>query len=188
MLSFLASLGFSHPWMPMALYLSLGSLLTFLSLRLHPRMPGETLLLLVLGIFSWTLIEYLLHRFLFHWRTMKEPWRGWLSQAHLEHHRTALTGEGILVRPFFTLITALVVYGVLAFVSQSFSAALLLETGVFLGYIAYEWIHFAAHRFQLSSGIGKTLKQYHFHHHFKNSDGSFGVTSPLWDWVFGTRP
>ena len=188
MLSYLTSLGFSHPWMPTLLYLSLGSLCTFLSLHFHPRSLGASLFYLILGIFCWTLIEYLLHRFLFHFRTMKEPWKGLISQAHLEHHRTARSGEGILVRPFFTLITAVFVYFGFVLLTSSFTLALLFSAGVFLGYIAYEWIHFAAHRFHPSSSLLHSLKQYHLHHHFKDSDSAFGVTSPLWDWIFGTRP
>jgi dihydroceramide fatty acyl 2-hydroxylase len=188
MMSFLASLGFSHPWMPMVLYTFLGSLLTSVSLSRHPRPVGEAALLILLGVFAWTLIEYGLHRFLFHWNTMKEPFKSWVVQAHLEHHRTAKTGEGILVRPFFTLITALIVYFLLAALSLSWNKALLLETGVFLGYIAYEWVHFAAHRFHPSSGLGRYLQRYHLHHHFKETDHAFGVTTPFWDWTFRSGP
>lgn len=182
------SFGFSHPWMPTILYLSLGSWVTALSLYFHPRLSWNVVLWILAGIFVWTFIEYFLHRFVFHFQSMKEPWKHLIAEAHLEHHRTARTGQQILVRPLFSLITALFVYFLLALVTMSWSLAALLETGVFLGFIAYEWIHFAAHRYHPSSRLGIFLKQYHLHHHFKEADRAFGVTTPFWDWVWGTRP
>jgi len=182
------SWGFSHPWMPMAFYLPLGFGLGLFSHYIQPRPLNSILLWVLSGVLLWTLLEYFLHRFAFHSLTLKEPWRGLVAEAHLEHHRTAHTGEGILVRPFFGFSLAVLIYFLLAALTWGFSLPSLLLPGIFLGYLAYEWVHFGAHRFAWNSGLGKFMKSYHLHHHFKDPSRAFGVTSPFWDWVFGTRP
>ena len=49
-------------------------------------------------------------------------------------------------------------------------------------------IHYATHYFAMRSGVLKFLKRYHMQHHYKTPDQRFGVSSPLWDAVFGTLP
>ena len=179
---------FRHPWMPMALYIPLGLLITSLSLHAHPRPTSSVVLWILTGFLSWTLIEYFLHRHVFHWTKGKEPWRTLASGLHMDHHRSANEEDLILAPPLVSLIFGTLVYFVFALITRSFATAALLETGVFLGYLAYEWVHFSAHRFQPRSPIGKYLKQYHLRHHFKEPHRVFGVTSPLWDFIFGTAP
>jgi sterol desaturase/sphingolipid hydroxylase (fatty acid hydroxylase superfamily) len=48
--------------------------------------------------------------------------------------------------------------------------------------------HYATHHFPMRRGILKFLKRYHMQHHYKTPDQRFGVSSPLWDVVFGTFP
>jgi sterol desaturase/sphingolipid hydroxylase (fatty acid hydroxylase superfamily) len=182
------SRGFDHPFMPTVLYLFLGISISSLSIYFHPRPFLSILFLFLSGLFSWTLLEYALHRFIFHLTVHTEPWKSLLAAAHMEHHRIAHTQEFILVRPSFSLVSALLVYGIFCLLAQSFASAAILETGLFVGYLFYEWIHYAAHCYHPSSRIGKFLKQYHLHHHFKDESKSFGVTSPLWDLVFKTSP
>ncbi|MFO1519114.1 MAG: sterol desaturase family protein [bacterium] len=179
---------FSHPWKPMALFIPLALLLTWLSLSAHPRSIGSVVLWIALGVFAWTLIEYFLHRHVFHLTQIKEPWRSMASGLHLAHHKTVDTADLIIAPPISSLTFGTLVYFVFALFTFSFSAAALLETGVLIGYLFYEWCHYGAHRFQINSRIGKYLKQYHLRHHFKEPHRAYGVTSPLWDMVFRTLP
>jgi sterol desaturase/sphingolipid hydroxylase (fatty acid hydroxylase superfamily) len=63
-----------------------------------------------------------------------------------------------------------------------------LFAGFILGYLAYDLIHYATHHFMMRKGALKFLKRYHMQHHYKTPDRRFGVSSPLWDMVFGTMP
>jgi sterol desaturase/sphingolipid hydroxylase (fatty acid hydroxylase superfamily) len=63
-----------------------------------------------------------------------------------------------------------------------------LFAGFMLGYLAYDLIHYATHHFTMRSGAAKYLKRYHMQHHHKTPEQRFGVSSPLWDAVFGTLP
>jgi 4-hydroxysphinganine ceramide fatty acyl 2-hydroxylase len=66
-----------------------------------------------------------------------------------------------------------------------FSAAGVL-VGVWAGFLYYESVHYRVH-FNLSgSGFIARQRRTHFYHHFTNNRVCFGVTSPLWDYVFGT--
>ena len=60
--------------------------------------------------------------------------------------------------------------------------------GTAAGYVAYDWIHYYTHHFKPGNPVGKWLKSYHLLHHFDELDGHgrYGVSSPLWDFVFGT--
>jgi dihydroceramide fatty acyl 2-hydroxylase len=46
--------------------------------------------------------------------------------------------------------------------------------------------HYATHHWPMRSGIAKFLKRHHMAHHYKSPDSRFGVSSPIWDFVFGT--
>ena len=183
----LAELPFPKLWMPAALYIPLGLLLSALSLHSHPRSLREVCILLTVGLFSWTFIEYFLHRFIFH-GVEREPWRSLSSAFHLSHHEAVMNHEpdNVITRPAGSLPFALIFYFIFALVMWSFSVAALIETGVFAGYLFYECVHYGVHHFQPKSRLGKFFRNYHLQHHLVRPDRRFGVTSPLWDWAFRT--
>lgn len=55
-----------------------------------------------------------------------------------------------------------------------------------LGYLSYDYIHFYTHRVTPSTRVAKLIKKNHMIHHFEDSKTRWGVSSPLWDLVFGT--
>ena len=63
------------------------------------------------------------------------------------------------------------------------------EVGLYAaGYVAYEWVHWATHYRVPQGRILKALRRHHMIHHHAQPRARFGVTSPLWDWVFRTLP
>lgn len=177
---------FTHPWMPTAMYTPIGILLTGFSLSAHPHSLTTVLLFIFLGIFAWTFIEYLLHRFVFHLTRVKEPWRSLASGLHMAHHRTMNAEDLIIAPPLVSFIYSFFLYFIFALITQSFSLGAFMATGLIIGYVAYEWAHYGSHRFRPKSRIGKYLKDYHLLHHYKYPNDVFGVTNPFWDLVFGT--
>ncbi|HEU5310976.1 MAG TPA: sterol desaturase family protein, partial [Candidatus Eisenbacteria bacterium] len=63
-----------------------------------------------------------------------------------------------------------------------------LFAGLLTGYLVYDMTHYATHHLTMKWGFLKFLKRYHLLHHYKTPDDRFGISSPLWDFVFGTRP
>ena len=52
--------------------------------------------------------------------------------------------------------------------------------------MVYDMTHYATHHFPMRWGFLKDVKRHHMVHHYKTPDQLFGVSSPLWDHVFGT--
>ncbi len=178
---------FAHPWMPSLLYLPLALLLVIISLSYQQRSILSVILFLALGLFTWTFIEYLLHRFIFHLTQIPEPWKNLASGLHMAHHRSTDAEDLILAPPFVSLMFGGILYLFFALCLQSWANAAFMEAGLFIGYVIYEWMHFAAHCYQAHFSFGKYLKAYHLKHHFKNPKSAFGVTTPLWDFLFKTQ-
>lgn len=59
--------------------------------------------------------------------------------------------------------------------------------GFLLGYLCYDMMHYAMHHYNFKSGIMKRIKQHHMLHHYQDPTKGFGVSSPLWDKVLGSR-
>jgi cyclopropane-fatty-acyl-phospholipid synthase len=145
------------------------------------RGPGWWWLgMVALGLFSWTAIEYALHRYILHGL---QPFQRW----HAMHHERP---QALIATP--TVITALA-FVLLVFAPAwalgSIGAACAWTLGVLIGYLAYAMTHHATHHWR---GQGRWLlqrKRHHALHHHKSHGGCFGVTSGLWDFVLRTtRP
>ena len=150
---------------------------------------GGILLLLVAGLLSWGLVEYALHRFIFHYEARSESGRKFVYAAHLSHHED----PGATDRLFTSLRMSVPIaagYWLLAWVAVgSWRAAAYLFVGLVAGYFCYEWLHFQAHHGRPRLRLFRYLRKYHLLHHHRTPGLRFGVTSPLFDLVFGTfRP
>lgn len=140
------------------------------------------------GFFAWTLVEYLLHRFVFHWYN-DTPWgRRVHFLLHGVHHDYPNDGDR-LVMPLLTSVPlAFIFYGLFYLLFGGVSLAEPFFAGFAAGYLCYDGMHYAVHHFKQTSRIGKFIKRHHMLHHHADHDGGFGVSSPLWDYVFRTMP
>ena len=143
-----------------------------------------------IGLFLWTLGEYTLHRFLFHHHPTSPRQERIFFLFHGVHHAQP-QDKTRLVMPFPVSIPMAVLFvglfylilGVLFKIPQWVAP---LTAGFLIGYLIYDLIHYATHHFPMRRGYTKYLKRYHMAHHYKDPNMRFGVSSPLWDWVFGT--
>lgn len=140
----------------------------------------------MVGVVCWSLVEYTLHRWVFHY----EPRSTWGKRLHfLAHgvHHDYPRDSTRLVMPPSVSIPLAVVFRAL-FVSSAGGYADGLFAGFALGYVLYDTIHFATHHWPMRGRVGRALKRYHLTHHYRDDDLAFGVSSPLWDVVFRTLP
>jgi hypothetical protein len=138
------------------------------------------------GIFSWTLLEYILHRFIFHYHPRSE----WGKKIHfLSHgiHHDYPRDSTRLVMPLLISLPLAALFYILYHIATGIYADAAFA-GMISGYVAYDSIHYATHHLPLKSRLGRFLKQYHLRHHFMDDTRSFGVSSPLWDYIFRTNP
>jgi sterol desaturase/sphingolipid hydroxylase (fatty acid hydroxylase superfamily) len=137
--------------------------------------------LVAIGMALWTLGEYLMHRFAMHALRGK----GMASREHLRHHAER---DSVLESWYFAW-TGVIVVGI----ALAISAAQLLGpvggclgAGWVAGYGFYDWIHWRAHRRPIAHPYERWVRRHHFHHHFGHPTANHGVTTPVWDLVFGT--
>ncbi len=154
--------------------------------------PAYIPLCFIAGLFLWTLAEYLLHRFVFHYHPRTEWGKRISFLLHGVHHAQPMIKTRLVMPPpvsiplaaafygGFTLLLGLAL-GVPHWVAPLFS-------GFVTGYLGYDMMHYSTHHFKLRWSYWQTMKRYHMHHHVQTPEKRFGVSSMLWDVVFGTRP
>lgn len=159
------------------------------------------------GLAAWTLVEYGIHRFLFHLDDIL-PDNGWVLTLHFllhgVHHRVPMDPDRLVMPPVLFAALATCVYNVLrpALLSAGMPPHVFLAffaSGV-LGYVCYDMVHYSQHHAtRVSKGsffaqfLDKdshwfSMRQYHMKHHWSGLHGvGFGITSKIWDRLFGTE-
>jgi dihydroceramide fatty acyl 2-hydroxylase len=143
------------------------------------------------GLLLWTFAEYTLHRFLFHHRPSSPLQERIFFLFHGIHHAQPQV-KTRLVMPFpVSIPVAALFLGLFYLIVGDLLHAVQwvapLMSGFLIGYLAYDLIHYATHHFPMRSGYARYIKRYHMMHHYKDPGTRFGVSSPIWDWVFGTQ-
>lgn len=157
-----------------------------MSIQMGHGLP-QVALMMGFGIFVWTLMEYSLHRFLFHIET-KSYWGNTIHYLlHGCHHKHPMDGLRLVFPPAATAILTVPFYSLLKLFSTPSTAPGMFAGGL-LGYVIYDVTHYYLHHGQPTSEVPKHLKKYHLNHHFRIQNKGFGITSSLWDRVFGTLP
>ncbi|RWR88660.1 dihydroceramide fatty acyl 2-hydroxylase FAH1-like protein [Cinnamomum micranthum f. kanehirae] len=144
-------------------------------------------LMMVLGIFIWTLVEYSLHRFLFHINTKTYWGNTGHYLIHGCHHKHPMDGLRLVFPPAATAVLCVPFYYTVKLMSTPTTAPALFGGGL-LGYVIYDVTHYFLHHGQPTGEVARFLKRYHLNHHFRIQNRGFGITSTLWDMVFGTLP
>jgi sterol desaturase/sphingolipid hydroxylase (fatty acid hydroxylase superfamily) len=183
---FLELLTKTHPLVITILYLSLGIIMLWWYLQLHPKTSAISMLSIVLsGFFSWTLAEYLMHRFLYHKAGDASYNSRFKYLFHGIHHEYPNDHERLVLPPVPSLLIAAILLGFFYLFMGSWT--LVFGTGFLWGYLSYMSVHFIVHRYSPSKRF-PFWWNYHMIHHFQQHDRAFGVTTPLWDFVFRTLP
>lgn len=170
-------------WLPPVTY---GTIVGLVGLDYSPLAPAYW----ILGLCLWTLVEYGLHRFLFHVDKFLPDNRVGITLhflLHGIHHYLPMDKYRLVMPPTLFLILATPFYKLAHTVfSYNWYAAVLVYCGGIFGYICYDLTHYFLHHRNLPFHY-KQLKKYHLQHHFADFENGFGVTSRFWDRVFGTE-
>jgi dihydroceramide fatty acyl 2-hydroxylase len=168
-------------WVPVAAFFIIRSALR------HDVAPLAIVVTCATGTLAWTLAEYVLHRFVFHW-TNGTPWgRRIHFLLHGVHHDFP-NDKDRLVMPLPTSIPLGVIFYTLFMFGVGRTLGEPLFAGFVVGYLFYDGTHYYVHHFVPTTRWGKLLRRHHLTHHHADHDGGFGVSSPLWDLVFRSMP
>ena len=140
--------------------------------------------LFLLGVLMWTLLEYVVHRYVFHYEPKTRAGKMLHFIIHGVHHDYPNDARRLVMPPSVSVPLAFLFYGMFLLIFGRFSSSVF--AGLVFGYVCYDMLHYATHHFPMKRGLWLWLKQYHLRHHYKDDDVGFGISSPLWDFVFGT--
>jgi 4-hydroxysphinganine ceramide fatty acyl 2-hydroxylase len=182
--SFLEYFSHIHPVTPVIVYVPILSVCAYFGFQRVSPLYGVAAFLF--GILLWTLTEYIIHRWVFHYEPKTVTGRKIHFLVHGIHHDYP--------RDATRLVMPLLVSAPLAtFFFYSFMLAfgdfyLLVFSGFVIGYVSYDSIHYATHHINLKGKIGGFLRSYHLRHHYEDEHTAYGVSTPLWDYIFRSIP
>lgn len=159
-----------------ALYgLTVAALTTFLLIASPVGERADVLSCTLIGLGSWTIIEYFFHRFILHGL---QPFQ-YFHELHHQKPRALICTPTIVSG---ALIAALVFLP--ALMSTNLWLASALTLGMVTGYLAYSVIHHATHHWRADTSWLKERKRWHAVHHRPEQRACYGVTTTFWDHVF----
>ena len=138
------------------------------------------------GLLTWSATEYFLHRYLFHWLPPGKLGARMHFIFHGVHHEHPNDPLRLVMPPSVSVPLAFAFYSLFAAV---LNGATLYATfaGFTIGYLIYDTLHYAVHHHAYTNPLFKRLKRNHMQHHFVSPQTGYGVSSPLWDVIMGTR-
>lgn len=147
---------------------------------------GVFVLYFIAGLFIWTATEYLLHRYIFHF----EPSSKWGQRLHFifhgVHHDYPKDSKRLVMPPSASIPLATGFYFLFALFFKTPSNLFAFYPGFITGYLVYDMLHYAMHHYNFKSHLMKKIKQHHMLHHYDDATKGYGVSSALWDIIFGS--
>ena len=176
-----------HPLTPFVTYVPLIAFMWYRAIT-RSGLAWTTLVgLFAGGLLAWTFAEYVLHRWVFHWVGSSRASRRAHFLLHGVHHEFPQDKDRLVMPLGFSLPLAAIFYAVYT-MSMGRGPGEIFFAGFVLGYLMYDGTHYAVHHFKWTSSVFKAVRKHHMLHHHQDHHGGFGVSSPLWDYVFLTRP
>ncbi|XP_012627937.2 fatty acid 2-hydroxylase isoform X2 [Microcebus murinus] len=186
-------------WVPLVLYLSWSyyhtlaqgnvRLFSTFTTEYSVQVPGSVFPgLFVLGVFMWSLLEYVIHRFLFHMKPPSDSY--YLIMLHFlmhgQHHKAPFDGSRLVFPPVPASLMIACFYILLRLLLPEAVAGTVFAGGL-LGYVLYDMTHYYLHFGSPHKGSYLySMKTYHGKHHFAHQKSGFGISSKLWDYFFHT--
>lgn len=173
-------------WVVPALWLPAYTALLAAGCAAHGLAAGTAASLVLVGVVAWQLMEYAVHRHLFHAHALSY----WGITAHFLfhgcHHKYPMDKLRLVFPPLPAALIMLLVYATLRALLPP-PAALCVFVGMGYGYIAYDCIHYGIHHGRLPLwGLLDYLRARHTHHHFHNCTKLYGISSVVFDVLLGT--
>lgn len=180
----LEKLSRTHIAIPVSLFFITGAVLGWYAFTHTAMSNGSIAGLFLGGAITFTFIEYWVHRSVYHIEPTTEARAKFQYVAHGVHHEYPKDKTRLAMPPLLAVIVASSLFTVMFFLLGE--AAYAFFPGFIWGYASYLLVHYAVHAYAPPKNFLKQLWINHAVHHYKDGNAVFGVSSPLWDYVFGT--
>ncbi|WP_153797993.1 sterol desaturase family protein [Foetidibacter luteolus] len=181
--SFMESLSKVHFSVPLFIYIPAIAVFIYLAFA-NGISAGFFALYFLGGLAVWTITEYLLHRYIFHY-VPKSKWGLRLHFIfHGVHHDYPKDAKRLVMPPSASIPLALLFYFLFLWILQNKTNLYAFFPGFLVGYLIYDMMHYAMHHYNFKSSLMKKVKQHHMLHHYDDSTKGYGVSTALWDVIF----
>ncbi|MET1055662.1 MAG: sterol desaturase family protein [Pedobacter sp.] len=174
-----------HYYVPLIVYIPVISLLGWKSFTDVHMGVLSFIGWMLTGLFLWTITEYVLHRWVFHFYPKSEFGQRIHFIFHGVHHDYPNDSKRLVLPPSASIPMALALYFLFLYLLPS-GTIYAFFTGFLIGYLVYDMTHYALHHANFKSSFWKKLKQHHMLHHYSDSTKGYGVSSALWDKILGS--
>lgn len=176
----------THIAIPLSLFWGAGVVTIWYSITRLGMSWAGTIVFFLAGAFLFTLVEYLMHRYLYHIPADTERKRRFQYVIHGVHHDHPRDKSRLALPPILSIVLATLFIslfrGVIGIEGYVFGG------GFLFGYSTYLLAHYAIHMYKPPRNVLNIIWKHHNLHHYVGDDGAFGVSSPFWDYIFGTMP
>lgn len=180
----LEKLSRTHISVPLTVFFSFSAFLLYWSIQNTSLPAWLTIVLFFVGILTFTWVEYLAHRYVFHMETYTKAREKLQYVIHGVHHEFPKDKTRLAMPPLLSITISTLLLLLFRLIMGDYAFAFL--PGFLSGYASYLMVHYVIHAYQPPKNFLKYLWINHGTHHYKNGEMVFGVSSPLWDYIYGT--
>ena len=175
-----------HPAVPFIFYIPIGTFLLVWSLYTGESSLQLAVVCLPLGWVTWQLMEYFLHKSLFHWEGSGPFTRKLHDILHGYHHKYPDDDTRLVMPLGASIPLALLIAGGLFLLGRP-GMTIPYFVGIMFGYLWYDFTHWSTHYRKPRTAWGKSVRSHHMAHHFNDSGKNFGISHKWIDLVLGTE-
>jgi sterol desaturase/sphingolipid hydroxylase (fatty acid hydroxylase superfamily) len=176
----------THIAIPLTLFWTAGILTLWYSIGSLGIHWGTAVIFFLGGVVLFTLVEYVMHRYLYHIPAETEKRRRFQYVIHGVHHDHPRDKARLAMPPLLSIVLAVLFISLFRLIIGPNGYAF--GGGFLFGYSSYLLAHYAIHIYKQPKNFLGIIWKHHNLHHFVGDDGAFGVSTPFWDYIFGTMP
>lgn len=141
----------------------------------------------LVGLVLWTISEYLLHRFVFHYHPTSAFGQRIHFLMHGVHHDYPNDSKRLVMPPIMSILISIPFFAAFYYGFDKGGASFAAFAGMVFGYLCYDMLHYAVHHAKWQNAYFEKLKKHHMAHHFVHPEAGFGVSNMFWDVIFRTE-
>jgi len=176
----------SNIFVPITIFIVIALVLLYLGITEKQLNVAVVFFAFIAGLLIFSLAEYLVHKYVFHMITDTKIKEKIQYNFHGIHHEYPKDKDRLAMPPVVSLMLSILLFFSFRFLMGDYVYAFL--PGVMFGYASYLFVHYAVHAYPPPKNFLRVLWINHGIHHYKNPEVAFGVSSPLWDYIFRTNP
>jgi sterol desaturase/sphingolipid hydroxylase (fatty acid hydroxylase superfamily) len=180
----LEKLSRTHIAIPLVIFFIYSSTLLYWSIIHTTLSVWATVGMFFVGAIAFTWVEYIVHRYVFHMKTYTKLREKMQYTMHGVHHEFPKDKDRLAMPPLLSVTISTILLLLFKLVLGDFVFSFL--PGFLVAYAAYLSVHYMVHAYPPPRNFFKVLWVNHGIHHYKNGEVIFGVSSPLWDYIYGT--